>query len=85
MRYKMFVRDNTHIIWEKEMDGGWNLWRCVELTGYCRIAGQTRVTGRARSGVRTGYCIARHRSVTAGPAKFASAAPYKNESHKWDL
>jgi len=58
-------------------------------TGYCAvIAGQTTVTtARLRQcdrGIITGYSISGHRSVTAGPAKSASAAPYKNESHKWD-
>jgi len=58
-------------------------------TGYCAvIAGQTTVTtARIRQcdrGIITGYSISGHRSVTAGPVKSASAAPYKNESHKWD-
>jgi len=60
-------------------------------TGYCAvIAGQATVTtynGRTCTSDReipTGYSISGHRSVTAGPAKFASAAAYKNESHKWD-
>ena len=58
-------------------------------TGYCAvIAGQTIVTtARLRQcdrGIITGFSISGHRSVTAGPAKSASVAPYKNESHKWD-
>ena len=58
-------------------------------TGYCAIiAGQTTVTTarlhQCDRGILTGYSISGHRSVTAGPAKFASAAAYKNESHKWD-
>ena len=58
-------------------------------TGYCAvIAGQTTVTTaplrQCDRGIFTGYSVSGHRSVTAGPAKSASAAPYKNESHKWD-
>jgi len=49
-------------------------------TGYCAIiAGQTTVTTahlhQCDRGIITGYNISGHRSVTAGPAKSASAAP----------
>ena len=30
------------------------------------------------------YSISGHQSITAGPVKSASTAPYKNKSHKWD-
>ena len=58
-------------------------------TGYCAIiARQTTVTTvhlhQCDRGIITSYNISGHRSVIAGPAKSASAAPYKNESHKWD-
>ena len=52
-------------------------------TGYCPDKQQRRTCTSDR-GIPTGYSISGHRSVTAGPAKSASAAAYKNESHKWD-